>query len=105
MRGPAYGVVRGAAAGDVVPGLRDGVRGRRVLLQDLQPAGGRVQRGQLHPLHQPARRHLAQERAGNQDAGRDPLREGDHLPRHGAHPRRGHQALGRKGAYGLVYTT
>ena len=34
------------------------------------------------------------------DTGRDPVREGDDLPPHGEHPRRGHQALGGQGGEG-----
>ena len=66
MRGSPYRFLRGAPSRDVVPRLRDSVRRRRLLLQDLKPPGRGLQRGQLHALNQLARRHLAPKRPGTQ---------------------------------------
>ena len=59
-------------------GQRDGVCERHHVLQGEERHSRRGQRGRLRRVCEAAGRHHAEERAGNHDAGGDPVSQGEH---------------------------
>ncbi len=64
-----------------------------------EPDGGRVQRERRGQVHAAAGLDHAEERAGNQEPERDPVRQGEHGGGHTQAARRGHGSVGNKGVY------
>ena len=54
----------------------------------------------FQPFDPPAGCYDVAKRVGNEEPGRDPLGEGDHLTYHAEQPRRGYRPLGRQGREG-----